>query len=206
MRYLMVVTGGNASYLHDTRPTVMPYKTTYDPGDWIRISYPTEISSVKIKRPFVTFAVFLLLSIPCIYIFFFLRSLASFSDAYASDWTSTFVIDHLRTSGDWPKGWDDLRDEYDRLAPASHYAWTFEELQTRVWFDWNADPNDVRNAEPPQEIFRLTSGRQVSFNGNPNELIREYLRTGEDPWRVDPPIGSHGGPGPVGPQTPENGG
>jgi hypothetical protein len=164
------------------------------------------MSNVKIKRLVVTFSVLFLLSIPCIYFFFFLRSFTSFSDAYASDWTSIFVIDHLRTSGDWPKGWDDLRDEYDRLAPASHYAWTFEELQTLVWFDWNAEPDVVRTAEPPQEIFRLTSGRKVSFNGNPNELIREYLRTGEDPWRVDPPIGSYGGHGLVGPSSPENGG
>jgi len=164
------------------------------------------MSSVKIKRLIVTFAILFLLSIPCIYIVVFLRSLASFSDAYASDWTSIFVIDHLRTSGDWPKGWDDLRDEYDRLAPASHYAWTFDELQTRVWFDWDADPDEVRNAEPPQEIFRLTSGRRVSFNGEPSKLIREYLRTGEDPWRVDPPIGPHGGPGRFDPPPDENGG
>ena len=152
----------------------------------------------------VVFAAVALLSIPCIYTFNVLRSLASFSDAYASDWTSIFVIDHLRTSGDWPNGWDDLRDEFDRLAPASHYAWTFDELQSRVWFDWNADPDAVRNADPPQEIFRLTSGRQVSFNGDPNELIRDYLRTGEDPWRVDPPIGQNGGPGPVPAPTGEN--
>lgn len=92
--------------------------------------------------------------------------------------------------------WDDLRDEYDRLAPASHYAWTFDELQTRVWFDWSAAPDAVRNADPPQQVFRLTSGRQVSFNGDPNKLIRDYLRTGNDPWRVDPPIGQNGRPSP----------
>ena len=174
------------------------------PGDCGR--YLTKMSSASLKRLVVTLGVFVLLSISCIYIYVFLRSLASFSDAYASDWMSTFVIDHLRTSGDWPEDWDDLRDEYDRLAPASHYAWTFDELQTRVWFDWNAVPEDVRNADPPQEIFRLTNGRQVSFNGDPNELIRAYLRTGEDPWRVDPPIGSQGGPRRVDPQSDESDG
>lgn len=154
----------------------------------------------------ITLAAVTLLSIPCIYTVNVLRSLASFSDAYASDWTATFVIEHLRTSGDWPGGWDDLRDEYDRLAPASHYAWTFDELQTRVWFDWDADPEAVRDADPPKEIFRLTSGRQVSFNGDPNELIRNYLRTGEDPHRVDPPIGPHGGPEQADAPVAENGG
>lgn len=163
------------------------------------------MSNTRSKRLIVTLTVVVLLSIPCIYVVNVLRSLASFSDAYATDWTSTFVIDHLRTSGDWPSDWDDLRDEYDRLAPASHYAWSFEELQTRVWFDWGADPNAVRNADPPQEVFRLTSGRQVSFNGDPNELIRNYLRTGEDPNRVDPPIGPHGGPRHIDVPAAENG-
>lgn len=114
-------------------------------------------------------------------------------DAYATDWTSIFVIDHLRTSDEWPNGWHDLRDEFDRLAPASHYAWTFEELQDRVWFDFDADIDDVRDTDPPIHIFELTSGRRLNYNGDPNELIRDYLRTGEDPYRVDPPIGPNGG-------------
>lgn len=64
----------------------------------------------------------------------------------------------------------------------------------------------MRDADPPKEICRLTSGRQVSFNGDPNELIRNYLRTGEDPHRVDPPIGPHRGPEQVDAPAAENGG
>ncbi|QEG40187.1 hypothetical protein [Roseimaritima ulvae] len=123
---------------------------------------------------------------------FIKRCLPSFSDAYASDWASIFIIDHIRTSGEWPKGWHDLRDEYDRLADADHYAWTFDEFQDRVWINWSARLDDVRNADPPMEVFRLASGRRISYNGDPNLLIREYLRTGKDPFRVDPPI-KHGG-------------
>ena len=108
-------------------------------------------------------------------------------DAYATDWTSIFVIEHIRTSGEWPSGWSDLRDEFERLAPASHYAWTFDELQDLVWFDFDAKIDDVRDADAPMHIFGLTSGRRLSHNGDPNKLIRDYLRTGEDPYRVDPP-------------------
>lgn len=151
------------------------------------------MSNDNLKRSGVTVVIVFLLTIPCVYVYFQVTSLSSFSDAYATDWTSIFVIDHLRTSHQWPEAWEDLRDEYDRLAPASHYAWTFDELQTRVWFDWNADPDAVRDADPPEKIFRLTSGKHVSFNGDPNVLIRDYLRTGEDPWRIDPPIGKKGG-------------
>lgn len=142
-----------------------------------------------LKRVTVISIAAALILVPCAYVFFFIRSLNTFPDAYASDWTSTFLIDHLRTSGSWPTGWDDLRDEYDGLANASHYAWTFEELQARVWLDFDVDLAEIRDAEPAKTVFRLTSGRRVSFNGDPNVLIREYLRTGMDPHRVDPPIG-----------------
>ena len=47
------------------------------------------------------------------------------------------------------------------------------------------------------EPYRYTSlnslvERRISYNGDPNPLIRDYLRTGDDPFRVDPPIGPHG--------------
>ena len=109
-------------------------------------------------------------------------------DAYATDWTSIFVIDHIRTTGEWPTGWNDLHDEFDTLAPASHYAWTFDELQELVWFDFSANIDRVRDSDPPVHVFHLTSGRKLSYNGDPNVLIRDYLQTGDDPWRVDPPI------------------
>lgn len=147
------------------------------------------MSSRQLKRLFVASIVGALLLIPCVYSFCFIRSLSGFSDAYASDWTSTFVIDHIRTSGVWPKGWDDLRDEYDRLATPSHYAWTFDELQSRVWLDFDADIDEVRSSDPPKTVFRLMSGKQISFNGDPNVLIREYLRTGNDPHRIESRIG-----------------
>jgi hypothetical protein len=105
-----------------------------------------------------------------------LGSLAQFPDAYASDWTAIFVIEHLKsTDGEWPRSWDDLRDEYDTMAEPSHYAWSFTELQERVVFDWTADVDQVANADPPIGVFRLASGKHVSFDGDPNVLIRDYL-------------------------------
>ncbi|TWT55147.1 hypothetical protein Pla22_28010 [Rubripirellula amarantea] len=143
----------------------------------------------KLKLPTVALVAIGILSLPCLYVFFTLRSLSSFPYAYASDWTVVFITDHVRTSGKWPTGWGDLEDEYHRMAPASHYALTFDELKKRVWLDWNVDLDTVRDADPPKRIFRLTSGRRVSFNGDPNELIRDFLRTGEAPWMESLPIG-----------------
>ncbi len=97
-------------------------------------------------------------------------------DAYASDWTTEFVIAHLRENDNrWPTGWDDLKDEFDTLAEPGHYAWTFDELKDRVWLDWDADPEQIAISAPPKTVFRLTSGRQASYGGDPNERLRDYL-------------------------------
>ena len=104
------------------------------------------------------------------------------SDAYAADWMSIFVIEHLKESGgEWPQGWHDLRDEYERLEDPSHYAWTFEELQERVVFRFDVTSDEVRNAEPMMRVFELSSGRQVSYDGDPNERIRDFLLSGDAP-------------------------
>ena len=110
-------------------------------------------------------------------------------EAYASDWTAAFVIDHVRSTGEWPKNWDDLRDEYDRLAVPAHYAWTFEELQMLVKVDWNTDVSQIRLSKTPVVLIRLTSGRRVSFNGDPNQLIYDFVNTGNDPNQIHSRIG-----------------
>ncbi len=97
-------------------------------------------------------------------------------DAYASDWTTEFVIAHLRANDNrWPTGWHDLKDEFDTLAAPQQYAWTFIELKDRVWLDWDADPQQIAISDPLQIVFRLRSGRRASYGGDPNERIRDYL-------------------------------
>jgi hypothetical protein len=99
-------------------------------------------------------------------------------DAYASDWTAIFIIEHLKaTEGTWPRNWADLQDEFDRMAEPSHYAWSFDELQQRVNVQFHLTSQQVRDADPPVEAIRLTSGRHVSYDGDPNVNVREYLRT-----------------------------
>lgn len=102
------------------------------------------------------------------------------SDAYASDWTAVFVIEHLKSSDDsWPTDWEDLRDEFDRLAEPSQYAWTFNELQDRVDLRFDVTAEQVRDSKTRLAVFALTSGREVWYNGDPNKLIKHYLLTGE---------------------------
>ena len=113
-------------------------------------------------------------------------------EAYASDWTSVFIIEHLRRTDRWPTGWEDLRDEYDELARPTHYAWTFEELQSLIDVRWDATLEEIQNSKTPIDLVRLSSGKSVSFNGNPNDLIFDYVKTGNDPHRIRERIGEPG--------------
>lgn len=105
-------------------------------------------------------------------------ALGDLPDAYASDWTAVFVIEHLKSSdGTWPASWEELRDEFDRLAAPEHYAWSFEALQERVDLRFDVTAAEVRDSEPPLVVLRLKSGKQVRFGDDPNLKIRECLRT-----------------------------
>ncbi len=70
-------------------------------------------------------------------------------EAYASDWTAVFIIDHVRTTGNWPTGWQDLHDEYERLAVPQHYAWTFDELKALISVNWDSSIDAIRQSEVP---------------------------------------------------------
>ena len=109
--------------------------------------------------------------------------------AYASDWTATFIIEHIRVTGEWPNGWDDLRDEYDRLAVPEHYAWSFDELTKLIDVEWNNSVDEIAKAKENQELITLTSGIRANFLGNPNERVRDFIHNGNDPYRVHSRIG-----------------
>ena len=102
-------------------------------------------------------------------------------NAYAVDWASEFVVEHLKsTENQWPQGWDDLRDEYDRLAEPDHYPWSWSELQNRVTIDWDADPDVLVKADPsvvpPFEVIRLSDGSASHWEGSePNLKVLEFL-------------------------------
>ena len=132
-----------------------------------------------LRHSILTFLIFALIAC-LIYVIMLFKSFAGLSDAYASDWTAIFIIEHLKaTENHWPTSWVDLQDEFDRMAEPSHYAWSFAELQERVNLRFDLTSDQVRDADPPVEAIRLTSGRRVSFDGNPNVNVREYLRTGK---------------------------
>ena len=105
-------------------------------------------------------------------------------EAYASDWTGVFIIEHLRTTDTWPTGWHDLRDEYDRLAVPEFYAWSFEELQDLIDVNWNISIDEIKSSEIPFDLIRLTSGGTASYGGAPDVLVHDYIRNGTIPYEV----------------------
>lgn len=136
---------------------------------------------MKFRRPRTLAFVILAMTVGVVYAAFVFKSVVELpQDAYASDWTAAFIIEHLKaTENTWPKSWLDLQDEFDRMADPSHYAWSFAELQERIQVRFDLTSDQVRDADPPIQAIRLTSGRGVSYGGDPNVDVRECLRTGK---------------------------
>lgn len=144
-------------------------------------------------RRVLVITLILLVVVASVWAFRFVKQVAGIPrEAYASDWTAAFIIDHIRTSGTWPTGWHDLRDEYDRLAVPEHYAWTFDELQTLVNVNWDTTIRELSDSEKPIDNVQLSSGRRVSYNGDPDALIYDYIHTGNDPHQIRERIGDAG--------------
>ena len=98
-------------------------------------------------------------------------------DAYASDWTAEFIIQHLQTSGNtWPSNWADLEDEYAFFG--RDYPFSFLELQQLVNVRWDVDAATVATSDPPMRVITLLSGSDSHFQGSePNARIRDYFAT-----------------------------
>jgi len=103
------------------------------------------------------------------------------NDAYAVEWTTTFIIEHMKANNNQgPRGWEDLKDEHDRLGSADNYPCPWEKLQTRVVVDWNADPVELAKADiradPPFRVIRIVDGSKHQWKGmEPNRMNLEYL-------------------------------
>lgn len=96
-------------------------------------------------------------------------------DAYASDWTTEFLISHLQSNDNsWPLSWEDLEDEHVSRYPQP-CPFTFAEIRDRVELNFNVDAAVIANAEHRVSFFRLKSGSGANYGGDPNVRIRDYL-------------------------------
>ena len=98
-------------------------------------------------------------------------------DAYASDWTAEFLLDHLKTNRNhWPRGWEELSDEHAACYP-NPCPFSLDEIRARVEMRFDVNADAISTSEPALIFLRLKSGSRANYGGDPNERIREYLAT-----------------------------
>ncbi len=94
------------------------------------------------------------------------------------------VVEHMEANSDrWPKGWDELRADYDACVKKTRsQPWSFEELKSRVCVDWAANPSElsksvVGNKKPQFRVIWLRDGSKACWRAyEPNEIVADYLR------------------------------
>ena len=105
-------------------------------------------------------------------------------NSYAVWWVANMVVEHMKANNNqWPKNWDELRDDYQTRTERSGEPWSFEELAGRTNIDWQTDPADllVKSGDHQTAQFRvitLSDGTDSHWQGRePNQIILKYLRS-----------------------------
>ncbi len=103
-------------------------------------------------------------------------------DAYGSMSVGMWIVDHLEATGEWPKGWNDLRPWYSKRTASSGDDEYWAEVQRRIEVDWGADPGELVKADeedrPPFNVVCCRSGRigGPTLDHEPNLTILRYLK------------------------------
>jgi hypothetical protein len=92
------------------------------------------------------------------------------------------VVEHLEANGEeWPRSWDDLRDDYKVCKGRSEQPRTFEELRELVCVDWSATSASMmkavsENARPTAKVIWLANGGTVHWRGGePNQIVFNHF-------------------------------
>jgi hypothetical protein len=102
-------------------------------------------------------------------------------DGYALWGAAEMVIDYMEIhDGDWPRNWEDLRPQFN-ASNGNVPGWTFEEYQSRIAIDFNADPDELyrKSLESPHPTFRVIWPKWellVRVGGDPNQRLYNYFR------------------------------
>ena len=103
-------------------------------------------------------------------------------EAYAAWDTGTLLVEYMKRHDDrWPSSWDDLIAMYTEsrgeilMRFGSDESGYVPSLQKMVSVDWNFDPARSDQANPVRRVDG-TAFPIVWEIGEPNELVREYLK------------------------------
>lgn len=112
--------------------------------------------------------------------------------SYAVWWVASMCIEHMEANnGEWPRKWDDLRDDYQTCVARSGEPWTFDELSSRTEVDWDANPIELLSIADDSDValrvIWLRSGSDSHWSGRePNTMVLDYLKTRSNPTPTAP--------------------
>lgn len=104
--------------------------------------------------------------------------LQSIENAYAKEWASIIVVEHLERERAWPKNWDELRVDYERVYEREgSVPFSFDRLQDEVSIDFEFR---LRHAN----VYDIQSFRVIRHKRGfghelpappPNERVWQYI-------------------------------
>jgi hypothetical protein len=113
----------------------------------------------------------------------------TFHDAYATWHAGDAVAYHLQRTGEWPRSWEDLRQDF---ASVQNYGPddAFESIRNTVDIDFCVDPARLKAlpewtdlSNPPFRVIRAKSGRRAYLN-EPNWIVWASLNGKYGPTTV----------------------
>lgn len=102
--------------------------------------------------------------------------------SYHQEWVVLMCIEHMKANNnEWPKCWDDLRDDYQDLAATyPSLGWTFEELMSDVEVDWDISQEQFLAIDHDSEfnlIWRSGHSEGRGANCSPHPIVMDYLKS-----------------------------
>ncbi|WP_182869751.1 hypothetical protein [Stieleria mannarensis] len=96
---------------------------------------------------------------------------------YAARLVAQMCVRHMSFNGDsWPKGWQELRDDFAPCMARTRQSWDFDDLKERVGVDWNLDPADLLTVPDSATVIWVASDPDFPFHGTtPNAIVLRHL-------------------------------
>ena len=110
------------------------------------------------------------------------HNIDSAQSTYAARLVARMCVEHMKTNGnEWPRNWEELRDDFGPCLARSGQTWTFADLSRRVGVDWNVNPKVCQLSADSKPVVWVASDPTTTFHGiHPNEIISKYLTTAVD--------------------------
>ena len=110
-------------------------------------------------------------------------------DAYAEEGAARMVVAYLdENQQQWPNRWQDLEPYFEKFSQVSGQS--FEQLQDRVWIDFNVDSKSLsdRSQDADSIPFNVIGTKNIfaaHFEDGPNRTIFDYFKLNPVPSKKE---------------------